>query len=118
MTILLVEDDADVARGVTDLLEEHGYQVHCATDGAKAIGMLERGIRPSLILLDLMMPGMHGWAVLDKLASSKDLSRIPVVITTAFEHAARPIRQAVAVLRKPYSRESLLATVEKFANPA
>jgi CheY-like chemotaxis protein len=117
-TILVVDDDPDIVGAFIDLLTEHGYQVEVAKNGAEAIAILERGVSPCLILLDLMMPRVHGWAVLDALAGATHLAQTPVVITTAFEHAARPIRRAAAVVRKPIDQQMLLALVAKHAKPA
>jgi CheY-like chemotaxis protein len=116
--ILLVEDDNEIRGVMADLLAEHGYEVRIARDGREAIGLLEQGPRPALILLDLMMPRMHGWAVLDALESSSDYAQIPVVITSANENSARAIDRATAYLPKPLHLATLLALVEEHAGPA
>lgn len=59
--VLLVDDDEDVRESLGILLEENGYAVVGAENGARAIEALQKGVRPSVILLDLMMPVMSGW---------------------------------------------------------
>jgi CheY-like chemotaxis protein len=113
--ILLIEDEVDVRQAIAELLVEHGYEVLAAANGREAIAVLDSGCRPSLILLDLMMPILNGWNVLDVLAGAGDLSAIPLVIMSAFENTARTIRHAQAFLPKPLKLASLLATVEKYA---
>jgi CheY-like chemotaxis protein len=61
-TIMIVEDDVDIADLVATTLEDDGYAVLVATNGQEALDKLRAaGTRPSLILLDLMMPVMDGW---------------------------------------------------------
>jgi DNA-binding response OmpR family regulator len=61
-TILVVDDDRDNAVIVRDLLEAHGYTVFVARDGDEGLAMFEE-LRPTLVLLDIMMPGRSGWEV-------------------------------------------------------
>ena len=60
-TLLLVEDDYDIRAMLVMLLDMEGYHVVRATNGREALTLLEEGLRPHLILLDLMMPVMNGW---------------------------------------------------------
>ena len=59
-SILLVEDDADIRDAIAYLLTDEGYEVACASNGREALSYLHDGLTPSLILLDMMMPGMDG----------------------------------------------------------
>jgi CheY-like chemotaxis protein len=70
---------------------------------------------PCLILLDLMMPVMNGWDLLDALRRRADLSRIPVIVTSAAPDANTA--RARALLRKPYDLDKLLATVQRYCRP-
>jgi CheY-like chemotaxis protein len=60
-SVLIVDDDLDILGALADLLESEGYHVTTVTDGQAALSYLRRGLRPCVILLDLMMPGMNGW---------------------------------------------------------
>ena len=59
-TILVVEDDHDIQSALASILREEGLHVATASDGAEALALLRQGLRPAVILLDLMMPVMNG----------------------------------------------------------
>src|SRR5262245_18680407 len=65
--ILIVDDDRELRDVLRLILLEEGYRVTVATDGAGALESLRAGLRPAMILLDLMMPGMNGWSFRDAL---------------------------------------------------
>jgi two-component system, OmpR family, alkaline phosphatase synthesis response regulator PhoP len=81
--LLLVDDDADVAEMYGLQLSAHGFLVSTAHTAAEAIDMA-RSAGPHLIYLDLGLPGMHGFEVLEQLRSRPDTAHIPVVILTNF----------------------------------
>lgn len=82
--ILIVEDDRDTRELLQRTLEREGWKVYTATDGIDAINYLERENRiPDLILLDLMMPRLDGFGVLDTIRKNPSWAHIPVVILTA-----------------------------------
>ena len=83
LTILIVDDDRGVLNGLTELLEEEGYKVATAIDGLDALRQLRGGLRPCVILLDLMMPVMDGWDFRHEQMKDQVLSDIPVVVITA-----------------------------------
>lgn len=87
MTVLVVDDEVDIATYLASVLEDAGMQVLMAHDGDRALEMV-RTHRPDLISLDLVMPGMSGIRVMQQLRRDKELSRIPVMIVTA--HARDP----------------------------
>jgi two-component system chemotaxis response regulator CheY len=115
-TIILVVDDNEVLRrSISRVLRLSGYQVDEALDGAEALAMLRRGLRPHLILLDLQMPGMDGETFCDCWRADPQLSRIPVVLCTATPNAA-PVAErlrASGVLQKPITAPQLLETVQR-----
>ncbi len=86
--LLLVEDNPIHARLVSTQLARHDVLVHWAPDGERAIQYLSPGRsgdqppRPALVLLDLKMPGLSGFEVLDRLKSDPELRNIPAVILT------------------------------------
>ena len=79
-TVLIVEDDAALAAGLRQTLEENGYAVETAADGREALDRLAQGDPPAMILLDLMMPRMDGWQFLEEWRSGPDHPRIPIVL--------------------------------------
>src|SRR5215469_13629743 len=79
--ILVVEDDADSREALATLLQIHGFDVVAAENGKVALETIRRDL-PSLILLDLQMPVMDGYAVLSRLAQDPRAHNVPVVVTT------------------------------------
>lgn len=81
--ILVVDDDVDMATLISATLQEHDYVVEVAHDGSIALEMVKKNPLPSLILLDLMMPIVHGFQLLTRLRADPLTSTIPVIIVTA-----------------------------------
>jgi CheY-like chemotaxis protein len=95
--VLVVDDDEAIRDVVAEVLREEGYDVVCAQNGLQALRELEGNGHTDLVLLDLMMPVMSGWEVLEEMQGNDRLSRIPVVVVSAMsapgvsEHLAKPI---------------------------
>lgn len=106
--VLLVEDDEDIRSVVGDLLRDEGYSVALAEHGRAAVTLLERGLKPSVILLDLMMPLMNGWEFYEHHQSTPALACLPLIVLTASDH--RKLGDA-RVLKKPVDLAELLAAV-------
>jgi len=81
--ILIVDDDPDVSEALAAVLELHGYVTVTARDGIDGLSQLQAGLRPSLIVLDWMMPNLDGRGVLQHVASDPRLRGIPIVLHTA-----------------------------------
>jgi CheY-like chemotaxis protein len=114
--VLVVEDDPGVQRTVRRQLETYGYGVATANNGKEALDELAKGPVPALILLDLSMPGMDGWAFRIQQQKDPRLAAIPVVICSAFYDPApaAEMARAAGFLAKPYDLEMLLATVRRY----
>ena len=111
--ILIIEDQNDIRESLAELLEEEGYTVATAANGRQALDGLARGLEPSVILLDLMMPGMDGWEFRRRQQRDPDLAGIPVVIMSAVDQGSRLAGlDAAAYVRKPLDLRRLLAAVE------
>ena len=117
MGVLIVEDDEGVRDAIAAILREEGYEVDVAASGAAALHRLAEGARPSLILLDLMMPEMDGIAFRRRQLDDPALRAIPVVIISARPDVARQAERlhAAAFLQKPMSFEELLHVVQNRA---
>ena len=109
--VLVVEDERDLRDTVAEVLECEGYHVAKAADGLEAL-QLARATPPCLILLDLMMPVMNGWQVMEALGGDRRLSSTPVVIVSA-SHDPPP--GARGFLAKPFQIDELVAIVLRFA---
>src|SRR5262249_46058242 len=88
MTILIVEDDADIRELIKIFLEADGFRVNLAADGLDAFEELRAGPRPALILLDLMMPRMDGEQFMKQLQGSL-FAAIPVIIMSGHSAAEK-----------------------------
>jgi CheY-like chemotaxis protein len=111
--ILLVEDDVDVRDAVAETLADAGYEVSTASNGQAALEILRSGTTlPGLILLDLMMPVMDGWAFRDEQRRDPAISSLPVVALTA--HGDVSALAVDGYLRKPIEPDELLDTLARF----
>ncbi len=112
-SILVIDDDTNARDMMQRTLEREGYSVVTADSGPKGLD-LARTIFPDLITLDVMMPGMDGWAVLRELKADKDLKNIPVVMVTMVSDRDLVFALgAVEHLTKPVDREALLTLIKK-----
>jgi CheY-like chemotaxis protein len=113
-SILLVEDDDFIRQEISEALEDEGYRVATAAHGKEALAILAEGARPSVVLLDLMMPVMNGWEFLKAFKKEDKFSGIPVVILSAFADRATIIGgDAISVLRKPINLNALLNVLDE-----
>lgn len=114
--ILVVDDDTDLRETLQVLLDDSGYGVTAVASGKAALEKLKTGVRPTLILLDLMMPEMNGWQFLEHARADEVLDAIPVVIMTARRKGTdllpAPSRD---ILHKPFDTEKLLHTIALYA---
>jgi CheY-like chemotaxis protein len=111
--VLVIDDDPDIRKMIELALRLDGTRAESAMDGVDALRKLAGPELPSLILLDLMMPGMDGWTFAEKVAADERLRGIPIVIMTAFEESPRPFPPAQGLLRKPMTLGSIRETVGK-----
>jgi PAS domain S-box-containing protein len=111
--ILVVEDNRDTSALLRDLLEAEGYTVESALTGEKALEILAENPDVDLLVLDLMLPGMSGYDVIEKLRSDGDLAAIPVLVLSALSSTSARIRGlrdgADDYMTKPFLPEELLA---------
>lgn len=115
-TILVVDDDPDIRDIVADILSDEGYRALGAENGRDALRMLrEEGLRPQLILLDMMMPELDGWGFRAEQQQDAELARIPVVVFTAHELPSQTAAQmqAAGFLKKPIRLAQLLDAVKR-----
>jgi DNA-binding response OmpR family regulator len=110
--ILVVEDDTALARLMEALLASAGHSVQTVGDGESALEVV-RTHRPALLLLDLTIPKLNGWQVLEQLQATADPP--PVVLFTGNHTASRRAQSAgvAAAILKPFDVDELLATVDR-----
>jgi CheY-like chemotaxis protein len=112
-TVLLVEDDDDIAETLAELLCEVGREVVMAKDGEQALEKLKAIEPPCLILLDLLMPRMDGFQFLERLKEHPHSAEFSVLVTSAHDRLTEAVQYAgvVGTLRKPFELEELLARI-------
>jgi DNA-binding response OmpR family regulator len=81
-TVLVADDDPDIRELVTFKLEQAGYRVHAVGDGVAALAAA-KALSPSLLLLDVMMPGLNGYEVCRRLRAAGETATTPVIMLTA-----------------------------------
>ncbi|HVI59493.1 MAG TPA: hybrid sensor histidine kinase/response regulator [Luteimonas sp.] len=113
-SILVVDDQPANLRVVSALLSRHGYEVLTADSGEEALAIASEQA-PDLMLLDMIMPGMDGFALLEQIKQRPELLRLPVVFLTAAHDRELLLRAfdtgAVDYVTKPFMPEELLARV-------
>ena len=113
-TVLVVDDDAAVRVALSELFAVEGYQVHLAENGRVALELLEQGLRPCAVLLDLMMPVMDGWDFRAEQVRRPALKDVPVVVISAAGFSRDSIHVQfpnLPFIAKPPDPDQLLATV-------
>ena len=111
-SILIVEDDNNIADLLRLYLEKEGYQATIAADGTQGIDLYRR-LRPDLVLLDVMMPGVDGWGVLRAIRQD---SQTPVIMLTAKGETTDKVsglkQGADDYITKPFEMKEVLARIE------
>jgi DNA-binding response OmpR family regulator len=113
-TILVVDDDRELVDALRSMLERQGYRVIQAHDGHQAKQAVYNQ-RPDLMILDMMMPRMGGYPVLEHFKDKSDAP--PIIMVTANEGSRHKVYAeylgVIDYLRKPFAMERLLETVQK-----
>ncbi|HXN56013.1 MAG TPA: response regulator [Myxococcales bacterium] len=109
-SILLVDDDPEILEMTEALFSLEGYAVTTAQNGLVALGKLDGGLRPCVVLLDLMMPQMNGYQFMEELRARELVDEVPVLVFTAAA-VRTPPTGALMVLEKPLDVEGLVKTV-------
>jgi two-component system response regulator CpxR len=105
--VLVVDDDQNMRDTVAAALETDGYRVRCAANGAQALALMH-GYLPEAIVMDLSMPIMSGWELLDAVHERRELREVPVLVLSALRAPA-----GVEHLDKPVSLDDLLAKLDR-----
>ena len=120
-TILIIDDDLTLLEMLAWTLEEAGYTVAAVTSGREALQWIQAAAAvdelPTLILLDLAMPGMNGVQVVEALRQRWGRNISPIIVISAAQSAHLDARElgAACTLTKPFERERLLTLVKQFA---
>jgi two-component system response regulator VicR len=115
--VVCIEDEQDVIDLMRLIVERYGFEFIEARGGVKGMETVRR-VKPDLVLLDLMMPGIDGWDVYDALTSETETKDIPIVIVTARAHhdtrvGEMRIANAENLVTKPFGPAQLIDTIER-----
>jgi CheY-like chemotaxis protein len=117
-TILVVDDDAAVVRPLARFLELEGFTPVTATNGLEALTYLRGGGGASVIVLDLRMPVMDGWAFRREQLRDPALARIPVVVLTGADQDRVSELLAAATFQKPYHLADVTTAIRQLTDSA
>lgn len=109
--ILAVDDDEDLRESLCELLREMGYTVVGVYNGQEALDHLLEGHEPKVILLDLMMPVMSGWAFREAQLADPRFATIPVIAMTANSNFDGRSLRALAIVSKPFNLDLLTSLI-------
>jgi two-component system cell cycle response regulator DivK len=120
-TILLIEDNEQNRYLATFLLEAHGYAVISSADGVQGIELAGR-LLPQLILLDIQLPTLDGYAVARELGANPALKDIPIVAVTSYAMTGDRVKALAAgcngYIEKPINPETFVAEIERYLGDA
>jgi CheY-like chemotaxis protein len=111
--VLIVEDDPEQRNMMDQLLHLEGFAPVTAINGLDALRLLKSGLHVDVILLDLMMPVMDGWAFRRAQRLDPELAHIPVIVLTAAAHIRHDELAATAVFAKPLPFDAVLTTLRQ-----
>ncbi len=115
--VVCIEDEPEMITLIKAILNRRGYEVVGAGNGREGLETIER-IKPDVILLDLMMPGMDGWEVYQKLKANEATAQIPVIVVTAKAQSIDKmlglhIAKVDDYIAKPFSPQELVESIAK-----
>ena len=120
--LLIVEDDVHMAYLLGYLAEKERFAVESIADGRKAIERIEKGDAADLVLLDVMLPYIDGFELLEKLRTHPDWQKVPVIILTSRTREHDAVRAlglgADDYLTKPFSPAELVARIRRRIGPS
>ncbi len=109
MLVLIVDDEVAIVDLLAELLTDEGYHVQTAYDGRSALSLLRNGLRPTVIISDIMMPGLDGWALYQAVRGDMGLHNLGIILMSAGR--ARPVELSdnrAAFINKPFSVYDIL----------
>ena len=83
MLVLIVDDEVAIVELLAELLTDEGYEVRTAYDGRSALSLLHTGVQPSVVITDVMMPGLDGWGLYQALREEPRLRDAGVILMSA-----------------------------------
>jgi two-component system response regulator MprA len=113
--VLYVEDDRDIRESLATLLTEEAFTVSTASNGLEAMFKLVQEPAPDVIVLDLMMPTLSGWELLNELRNDERLSALPVLVLSGMPPPPGRLGTGDAYMQKPFNFDALVGTINRLA---
>ena len=114
MLVLVVDDEIAIVELLAELLTDEGYEVQAAYDGRSALSLLHTGLRPTVVITDIMMPGLDGWALYHALRHELLLKDVGVILMSAGRNRPAEFEDPRATfITKPFSVYEMLEAVER-----
>ena len=115
--VVCIEDEPDVTELIRIICQRNGFDFASANAGEAGLELV-RNKKPDLVLLDLMMPGLDGWTVYDRLKADAGTAHIPIIIVTArayYDPRVAQLRTVLAdhLVTKPFGPAQLLTAIER-----
>ena len=115
--VLVIEDSTTQRKVICRMLSEHGYRVLEASDGYKALELLDIE-KPDLILLDIIMPGIDGYKVMSAIKEKEHMEAVPIIMLTSRDNLIDKMRGKISgtneYLTKPFKSEELVDKINKY----
>lgn len=119
-TILLIEDEPNIAEAIRFLLTRDGHSVSVVVNGAEAMGAIAQ-LGPDLVILDLMLPGLSGLQILQDMRAVPDMAALPVLMLSAKgqerDREAALAAGVSAFMTKPFDNKEMRAAVQALLGP-
>lgn len=113
--VLIIEDEPDIREDIADILTEEGFNVATAENGDVGLKLLRNGMF-CVVLLDLMMPVLDGWAFRAEQVKDSAIAKVPVVVVSGDGHVEQKVSslKASGYLKKPFAVDDLVEIVTRF----
>ncbi len=112
MGILIVDDEDGIRESLEELLRDEGYDVETAANGREALDRLSQAL-PCVVILDLLMPGISGNEVYERMQKDARLAAVPVIVSTSAPERAPP---GSLIMKKPIDVDRLLGVIKTFCS--
>jgi DNA-binding response OmpR family regulator len=117
--VLIIDDEKLLVKSTCMALNFYGFEAQGVLDGEAGLRKIVE-IMPDVVLLDIMMPGMDGWQVLERLKADSVVQKIPVIMFTAKEHSNGTVlahaKGAADYIAKPFDPEEMVSVLNRYCN--
>ena len=114
MLVLVVDDEVAIVELLAELLTDEGYDVHTAFDGRSALTLLRSGLRPVVIITDIMMPGLDGWGLYQAIRDELEMHEAGIVLMSAGRANPKHLPDArVTFVAKPFNVFDMLEAIAR-----